>query len=125
MTKHAFQCIIAIKAAKQNAANTFWKNNIDKEGGDKTFTRGLSATGAEPATWFCCSTLLEKWQLAKVVQVADNNPSDIRIIIWAYRKGVKQELLDKMDGRTYITIADSKQDFQSFLNATGMKVITE
>lgn len=123
MTQHKFRCIIAIRASKRVAANTFWKNNIDRNGGDRTFTQGLSPTGDLPATWFWCSTSLQKWQLAKLVQVADTNPSDIRIVIWAYRDGKKQDLVDKLNGRTYVTIVDDKQDISTFLTAAGMKVV--
>jgi len=122
-----FQAIIGVKAAKQAAANNFWKNNIDLAGGDKTFTQGLSATGNAPATWYWCNTVLEKWQLRKIVEVADANSTDVKIIIWARNvaQGKKIHLTNQMAGRNYITIADEGQTPQDFLNAAGFKIIQE
>lgn len=123
MTKHAYRCLIAVKAARKNAANTYWKNNIDLVGGDLTFTAGISGTGNPPATWFLTFTQLQEWQLAKLVEVADANSTDVRIAIWPYRKGVYAKLVEKMDGRSYITLAQNTQDPQDFLNAFNMQIV--
>lgn len=122
MTQHKFKCLIAVKAGKRNAANTFWKNNIDRVGGDKTFTQGLTPNGAP--TWYWCSSVLQEWQLRKIAQVADANPNDVRIFIWVYRNGLKQTLTDKVGGRNYITILDNSKSPQELLNEFGLKIVS-
>lgn len=123
MTDHKYRCIIGVKAARKNAANNFWKNNIDRVGGEDTFTVALSASGDPPATWYISTMLLEEWQLAKIVEIADANTTDIRIVIWPHRKGVRQKLLDKMDGRANITIANGEQSPKQFLLDSNLKIL--
>lgn len=41
---------LIIPIAKKNAANTWMKNNIDREGGERTFTVLLGADESGPAT---------------------------------------------------------------------------
>ena len=50
--------LIVIQAADKDAANAFAKAQIDPVGGDKTFSIGLSESGAEPPSHFWCSTLM-------------------------------------------------------------------
>lgn len=123
MTQHAYRCLIAVRAAKKTAANNYFKNNIDRIGGENTFTTGISGTGNPPATWFLAYTQLLEWQLAKIVTVADANSTDVRITIWPYRKGLKSKLTEKMADRSYITIADTTKEPQDFLTEFNMKVI--
>lgn len=50
--------LIVIQAADKDAANAFAKARIDPDGGESTFSVGLSETGAEPRTHYWCSTLM-------------------------------------------------------------------
>lgn len=123
MTKHGYRALIAVRASRKNAANLYWKNNIDRIGGENTFTTGISATGNPPPTWFLAYTQLLEWQLAKLVTVADANSTDVRIVIWAYRKGLKAKLTEKMADRSYITIADTTKEPQDFLTEFNMQIV--
>ena len=50
--------LIVIQAADKDAANALAKAQIDPVGGEKTFSIGLSLSGAEPPTHYWCSTLM-------------------------------------------------------------------
>jgi hypothetical protein len=47
--------IIVIPASDQATCNAYMKENWDSEGGDKTFTVGLSANGEEPFSHYWCN----------------------------------------------------------------------
>ena len=52
--------IFIIAAADFARANVMAKTSFDQRGGERTFTTRLSANGAEPATHFVCSGLLNE-----------------------------------------------------------------
>ncbi len=49
--------LVIIPAADQSQANALSKSEFDSDGGEKTFSIGLSATGKPPATHYWCSAL--------------------------------------------------------------------
>ena len=49
--------LVILPAANQAQANALAKSEFDSDGGEKTFTVGLSADGKEPATHYWCSAL--------------------------------------------------------------------
>ncbi len=49
--------LIIIAAADRDAANSLAKAQFDTAGGEKTFSVGLSASGAAPASHYWCSAL--------------------------------------------------------------------
>jgi hypothetical protein len=57
MPLHNRRLIIVVKAAAAAAANARAKE-LDSEGGERTFTVGLSTTGLPPVTHYWCS-----WQM--------------------------------------------------------------
>lgn len=56
-TAYTQRAIIVVTAAAVTTANGR-ANQVDRTGGDKTFTVGLSATGLIPATHYWCSWLM-------------------------------------------------------------------
>jgi hypothetical protein len=49
--------LVILPAADQAQANVLAKSEFDSDGGEKTFSIGLSATGQAPATHYWCSAL--------------------------------------------------------------------
>ncbi len=49
--------LVIIPAADQSQANALSKSEFDSDGGEKTFSIGLSETGKPPATHYWCSAL--------------------------------------------------------------------
>jgi hypothetical protein len=49
--------LIILPLADRERANGVAKANFDPDGGEKTFSIGLSASGSAPATHFWCSAL--------------------------------------------------------------------
>ncbi|MGZ4962535.1 MAG: hypothetical protein ACXWIU_06970 [Limisphaerales bacterium] len=49
--------LVILPAADQTQANALAKSEFDSDGGEKTFTVALSATGKPPATHYWCSAL--------------------------------------------------------------------
>jgi hypothetical protein len=52
-TQYTRRLVIVVAAAAADACNTH-AQAIDPDGGDRTFTVGLSATGSAPATHYWC-----------------------------------------------------------------------
>ena len=74
--------IFIIAAADLAKANTDAKASFDKRGGERTFTTRLSANGAEPATHFVCSGLLNDDDYAAVKTLLATYPG-AQIVDWA------------------------------------------
>ncbi len=66
-TQHLFRLLIGIRAADKAGYETWWKANVDTAPGGGTFSVGLSATGAAPATHYVACMALTAAQLRLIV----------------------------------------------------------
>ena len=73
--------IFIIAAGDLARANAEAKTSFDARGGERTFTTRLSANGAEPATHFVCSGLLNEDDYAFVKNLLATYP-DAKIVDW-------------------------------------------
>lgn len=64
------QVIIVISAEERDGANAAAKDQFDPEGGERTFTSGLSADGSAPATHYWCCARFRDEAMAKLGPVA-------------------------------------------------------
>jgi hypothetical protein len=73
-TDYTQRAIIVVTAAAVTAANGR-ANQVDRTGGDKTFTVGLSATGLVPATHYWCSWLMTPGEYTDLTTRLDGIPN--------------------------------------------------
>lgn len=69
MTNYIHRLIIIIPASRQSAFNTFFKNNIDTVGGERTFSVGLNYSGlaSSPITHYWAGISLTDIELGRIM----------------------------------------------------------
>jgi hypothetical protein len=121
MSDYGYRALIIVDATVQEAANEFWKKNIDPEGGEFTFTVPLSLTGMEPATNYVCETSLTKEQLEQVSAFVDANPFDVIMDVASNSSGDEREVTDRFDAVDGVAIRDPS--FTRIKSETGLRSI--
>lgn len=124
----------AIPAANQAAYNNWVQANLDPDGGDRTFTVGLSPTGTAPATFYVSCGAYTLAELKKIVQrlcqlAGISVPANYDDMTRAEKRvwfrsqiptikaqtGIRALLLDDNDG--------DWSDYQAQIAAAGLKTI--
>ena len=119
-TQWKYEASVCVTSRSLAAVNQWWRDNIDLDSTEDTFTQGLSASGTGRTTHYWCNTLLQKWQLAKIKQLADARPNDVRVVIWHNKYGSKNDVDDQLSGRTHVTITRTRQASDQVLARLGM-----
>lgn len=89
--------IIVIPASLKDTANTWVKAGADSEGGEETFSVGLSTTGSDPATHYWCNWRLDDSH--KVDTLAYIN-GDAEINVYDTTSYTPQQVLDELSLKT-------------------------
>lgn len=125
LTDYTVEVYIAVPAARQDQANTYFKNNIDLVGGENTFRAGLSGDGTAPATWYWCHGSLKLTDLAKLKEVIDSLPnSDVRLVINPTAHGELNDILEKFaHNPPKVRVLENPMTPQEVLDAVNMQVV--